>query len=330
MALRPSAQGRLEKNSDKGAAMDRISCMKLFIEVARSESFAKAADKLAISGSAVSKQIAWFEQSIGAQLFTRTTKKVTLTQLGQQVLEETTALLASFERIESMVQDATHSPKGALRIGTPPSFGSSQLTPLIVQFQAVHPDIDITLVNDNGKLDLTTEALDIAIRVAPVQPDSSYIAMPLFKMRQILVASPQYLNRTGRPSSLDDLKQHSCIINSLLPPGDTWNFSAPVAASVRVKGPIKSAMGDVLKQAAIQGAGISMHPIYMVADELKNGTLEAVLADHVPKEIAEISAIYSTRKHQPSRVKLMLDYLKAWAHQRPAWTELGSVAKPND
>ena len=299
--------------------MDRLRCLQVFSEVVRSQSFVRAAWKLSISKATVTKNVAWLENSMGSQLLNRNSKQVTLTDAGMRVLESAQDLLERYERLEADVRDSVHLPRGSIRVGTPPSFGIKHLMPVVSRFSERYPDIDITVVLDDGRMDLLAESLDLSIRIAPQLEDASYIAFPLMKAPQVLVASPAYLDRAGRPRNIQELQRHNCLVHTLKSSAGYWRFEGEPMQEVRVRGTVRSNIGDALKQAALLGAGIALHPYYMVSEELRSGLLEVVLPQHMPQEL-DIYSVFSTRRNMPVRVRVLLEFLKEWAANPPAWS----------
>lgn len=306
--------------------MDRLRCLEIFAEVARGGSFTAAAGSFAISRSAVSKHVAWLEQHLGAQLLLRTTKEVSLTDAGQRLLDGSQQLLQRFEDLQTEVRDAVDMPRGVIRIGTPPSFGVHQLLPLVLRFTARHPDIQITLEADDGRASLVANRLDLSVRIAPALDDASYIAQALLKAPQVLVASPAYLRRAGRPKQPADLARHECLVHTLKSPTAHWRFStASGEASVRVRGALCSNLGEALQQAALAGRGLAIHPTYMVAADLAAGRLLAVLPETPPTGL-DIYLIYPARSNLPKRVRAFIEHLRDWARSPPDWAH---VSQPN-
>ncbi|WP_162586438.1 LysR family transcriptional regulator [Variovorax sp. RA8] len=298
--------------------MDRLRCLQIFTEVARCGSFARAAMQLSLSRATVTKHVAWLESSMGAQLLKRSSKQVALTEAGARVLETGRDLLERYEAIEGEVRDVVHLPRGAIRVGTPPSFGAYHLMRLISQFTHRYPDIEVTVVHDDGRSDLVTEALDLSIRIAPSLEDASYIAQSLMKSPQVVVASPAYLKRHGRPATAADLARHNCLVHIVKSSAGVWKFAGDPPQEVRVRGTVRSNLGDAIKQAALLGTGISLHPYYMVSEELRAGTLEALLPGSVPEEL-DIYVVFSTRRNMPTRVRHLLEFLKEWSRHPPDW-----------
>lgn len=307
--------------------MDRLRCLQVFAEVARGGSFVRAANQLGVSKATVTKHVAALEAAMGAQLLNRTTKQVALTEAGARVLDGARDLLDRYETMEGDVRESVRLPRGAIRVGTPPSFGVHHLMPVIARFVDRYPDIEVSVVLDDGRADLVAEALDLSIRIAPSLRDASYVAQPLMKVPQVLVASPGYLAGRGAPRAAKDLVGHSCLVHAVKSHSGVWRFAGDPPTEVRVRGAVRSNLGDVLKHAALLGAGISMHPTYMVADELRAGRLQAVLPDCVPDEL-DVSVVFSTRRHLPSRVRHLLEFLKEWARKPPEWSMPMAALRP--
>lgn len=298
--------------------MDRLRCLQIFAEVARGGSFVRAARRLSLSKATVTKHVAALEEAMGAQLLKRTTKQVSLTEAGARVLAAGVELLDRYESLETDVRDSVSLPRGSIRVGTPPSFGTHHLMRAIVEFVHRYPDIQVTVTLDDGKADLVAESLDLSIRIAVSMDDAGYISQPLMKAPQVLVASPAYLRSRGMPRTVAELARHNCLTHIVKSPSAIWRFAGDPPAEVKVWGRVKSNLGDALKQATLLGAGISLHPYYMVAEELRSGLLEKVLPEAIPEELV-ISVVYSTRRNLPSRVRHLLEFLKGWAEKNPEW-----------
>ena len=307
--------------------MDRLRSMQVFIEVARRGSFAGAARHLGMSKASVTKQVAALERILGARLLNRTTKSVGLTTAGLTALDGGQQVVQRFEQIESEVRDSVRSPKGVVRVGTPPAFGTHHLVPLVMAFAARHPEIQVALTLDTGSTDVIAEGLDLSVRIAPRLPDASYVAQPLARAPQVLVASPAYLERRGVPATVTQLARHNCLVHSLKSPTGIWRFTGPEgSASVRVSGTLFSNFGEALKQAALLGHGIALHPYYMVSEEIAAGRLAIVLPAWEP-EPYDISVIYSSRQNLPVRVRRFVEFLKEWAQTPPVWSARGRAGR---
>ena len=307
--------------------MDRLRSMQVFIEVARRGSFAGAARHLGLSKASVTKQVAALERLLGARLLNRTTKSVGLTPAGLTALDGGQIFVQRFEQIEAEVRDSVRLPKGVVRVGTPPAFGTHHLVPLVMAFAGRHPEIQVALTLDTGSTDVIAEGLDLSVRIAPRLPDASYVAQPLARAPQVLVASPAYLEKRGVPVTVAQLARHNCLVHSLKSPTSIWRFAgAAGGASVRVSGTLFSNFGEALKQAALLGHGIALHPYYMVSEEIAAGRLAIVLPAWEP-EPYDISVIYSSRQNLPVRVRRFVDFLKEWARTPPDWSVRGRTVR---
>ncbi len=304
--------------------MDRLRCLQVFAEVARCGSFTGAAQHLGLSRAGVTKHIAYLEQTLGARLLNRTTKQVGLTEAGLMALTSGRQMLERFDGLQSDLRESLSAPRGVIRVGAPPAFGAIHLVPVIARFSTLYPDIQVSMALDVGDLNLIQQGLDLSIRIAASMQDASYVALPLARAPQVLVASPGYLARHGTPRRLSELREHNCLAHSIKSPTGLWRFSGPEDKhSLRIRGTLFSNLGEVLRQAALIGLGISMHPYYMVSDDLAAGRLVAVLPQEVPEPL-EIFVIYSSRHSLPDRVRRLVGFLKDWSSTPPDW----SVAQP--
>jgi DNA-binding transcriptional LysR family regulator len=298
--------------------MDKLKAIEVFIEVAQGLSFSGAAQRLGMAKGNVTKHIAWLEQSLGVQLLTRTTKSVSLTESGLSLLENGRELLDRVDSIDAAVRLSVKEPKGMLRLGAPPSFGAFHLVPIITAFSSAHPDIQVVLYLDDGRTDLVAEGLDMSVRIATSLKDTSQVAQRLAVVPQLLVASPDYLRRRGTPQTIADLAEHECMVHALKSPTNIWTFMGDAQnaetsgkTTVRVHGTIRANYGDPLRHAAMLGHGISMHPTYMVMQDIQEGRLVSVLPQFRPVGV-DIYAVFPSRKNMPVRVRTFLDFLRQW------------------
>ena len=299
--------------------MDRLKAIEIFAEVARGRSFTAAALRLGMAKGNVTKHVKWLEETLGAQLLARTTKSVSLTEAGLSLLEGGQDLLDSFDAVEAAVRGAVKDSKGSIRIGTPPSFGAVHLVPLVTSFSTMHPDIQFTMHLDDGRVDIAGEGLDLSVRIAPSLKDTSLVAQKLGSVPQMLVAAPAYLAARGKPKTPEDLVKHDCQVHALKSPTNFWTFmGASGKKSVRVSGSLRSNFGEPLRHAALLGHGISMHPNYMVAQDVKANRLRIVLPAYPPSGL-DIYAMYPSRRNLPGRVRLFLEFLRERFHANPEW-----------
>ncbi len=300
--------------------MDKLRAIEVFTEVAKGLSFSGAALRLGMAKGNVTKHVVWLESLMGAQLLTRTTKSVSLTEAGHQLLETGQALLDQFDQVAESVRGAVKAPKGTIRVGVPPSFGAVHLVPMMGRFSKLYPDIQFVMHLDDGSVDVAGEGLDLSLRIAPALKDTSLIAQRLGKVPQLLVASVDYLQSKGQPNTPQALAEHDCLVHALKSPTNVWSFTGADGhkSTVRVRGRLRSNFGEPLRHAALLGQGISMHPHYMVADDIQAGRLAIVLPDHKPTGL-DISVVYPSRRNMPGRVRLFLGFLVQTFHETAEW-----------
>jgi DNA-binding transcriptional LysR family regulator len=299
--------------------MDKLRCIEVFIEVAKAASFSDAARRLNISKGNVTKHVAWLEKSLGTQLLVRTTKSVGMTDAGLALLERGQTLLEQMSQTEAYLRNSAGGSFGVLRVGTPPSFGAHHLIPVITSFAMEYPDIQVNLYLDDGSADLVAQRLDLTIRIAQALKDTSYIGVKLAHIAQCLVASPSYLSRCGIPQTIEDLREHDCLVNILKSPNGLWVFDNEAESrSVEPRASIRANFGEPLLHAARLGQGISMHPQYMIEDLIKSGELVIVLPEFPPVGL-DIYAMYPSQRHLPSRVRTFLEFLKTRISVRRTW-----------
>lgn len=305
--------------------MDRLRCFQVFLEVARLGSFGGAARHLNMSPASVTKHVATLEAALGARLLQRTTRSVALTEAGLLALANGRALLDRYEAIEADVRESTQSVRGVIRVGTPPAFGAHHLAELVHAFMAQHPEIQVVLHIDVGDTNMIAAGLDCTIRITKEIEDSSHIALPLAPAPQVMVASPAYLREHGVPRTLKDLAQHNCLVHSIKSAMNLWRFNGPKGkVQTRVRGTLVANFGEPLRASALRGHGISIHPYYMVSDDLAQGRLVKLLPAYEP-EGAEVFVVYSSREHLPHRVRRFIAFLREWSRTPPEWSLRGGA-----
>ena len=300
--------------------MDKLTSMQVFTQIAKAKTFAGAAEQLGMSRAMVSKHVLRLENSLGVRLLNRTTRRLSLTEVGTAYYERCVQILAEVEETELAVTQLNSEPRGTLNIDSPTSFGTFHLAPAIAEFIHLYPDMKVKLTLTDRAVDLAEEGLDVAIRVGKL-PDSSLIARKLAPARMAVCGSPEYLKRRGVPQHPDDLKNHNCLLYSLRTPQNEWQFNVSGREySVRVSGNLKSHVGDSLRLAAIHGLGLILQPTYMVGKDLRSGKLQAVLADYEPTA-KDINAVYLHRRHLSAKVRTFVDFLQARFQPTPYWDE---------
>jgi DNA-binding transcriptional LysR family regulator len=299
--------------------MDQLRAMEIFVEVARLRSFTAAGQRLGLTRAMVSKHIMQLEERLQARLLHRSTREVSLTDVGQAYLEPCMATVAQAQEAARVVTHAGAELAGPLRIQAPSSFGSEWLADALARFALPHPQLTPMLNVDDALLDPIAHGFDLTIRVGGI-PDSHALAMrPLAPCRAVLCASPAYLARHGRPQAPQDLHQHRCLHFSHLTDGTTWHFSrGGEKESVRVQAAFTANNGLVLQQAAQRGLGIVYNTTFLAWRALLEGTLVPVLADwELP--LNHLSALYPASRQPSPKVRALVDFLVAEYQPVPPW-----------
>jgi DNA-binding transcriptional LysR family regulator len=298
--------------------MDRLTAMRVFVEVAERGSLTQSADHLDLSRTMVSRYLAGLEQWLGARLLHRTTRRVGLTDAGQQALLRCRRLLEMADEVQAVAETQRSEPVGTLRITTSQSFAQAQLTAAVVAFQRQHPRVEVELHAIDRAVNLADERIDLAVRITNAL-DDSFVARRLATCRSVLCAAPSYLSERGKPTTAQDLKSHACITHAFGSRAEYRLRSGGQLRTVAVGGPVFSNETAVLREAALAGAGIAMLPTYFVVDELRRGALVRLLPDHEPEPLG-IHAVYLSRRHQPRALRLLIEFLaERFGGEVPPW-----------
>ncbi len=287
---------------------NRFGDIETFLAVASGGSFAAGAKALRLTPSAVSRSIARLEERLGTILFRRTTRSLALTAEGSAYRDRMSVLLAEIETVENGLGRDKQGPRGLLRINASPSIGVP-LLPILPRFMARYPEIILDLALSDAIVDLVEERADIAIRIGPLR-DTSLRAKKLGHSRMALVASPAYLARRGTPQTPDDLDAHDCLRFSFRRSIDSWPFRIGGRVVHRpVHGSFFGNSGDMVRQMAVAGGGVSRHGHFHVAGDLAAGRLVEVLGDYHPGDGEDIHALYAPEDRAAARIRAFLDFL---------------------
>lgn len=282
--------------------------IKVFVRVVELDSMSAAGRQLRLSPAVVSHRIQALESHLGVRLLNRTTRRVQPTEQGQAFYDACLEVLSAVERAENVVASGGGAPQGTLRVTAPLGLARRVLAPLIPSFREAHPQVTVQLRLSEHIIDLLSESVDVAIRMAGLA-DSSLIHRKIMDCERVLCAAPRYLEDHGRPDNPDDLLSHNCLL--LRFPGSQqfrWTLqSASGPQTLAIQGRYDADDGDVLLQWALEGQGIVMKPIWEVAGDLRAGRLQALLLDN-PPESAQLSVLYPHRRLLPARVKAFADF----------------------
>ncbi|GAB4226784.1 MAG: LysR family transcriptional regulator [Kiloniellaceae bacterium] len=288
--------------------MSLLDNMRVFVRVVEQDSMSAAGRLLRLSPAVVSHRIQALESHLGVRLLNRTTRRVQPTEQGLAFYTACQEVLASVERAENVVAGVGGTPQGSLRVTAPLGFARRILAPLVPEFQALHPKVTLQLRCSEHLIDLLTESVDVAVRMA-ILSDSSLISRKIVDCERLLCAAPSYLSEKGKPETPEDLLDHNCLL--LRFPGSQqfrWTLQTPDGPKTySVQGRFDADDGDALTDWAVAGQGIVLKPLWEVADQLRDGSLLPVLLDYPPEPVS-LSVLYPHRRLLPARVKAFSDF----------------------
>jgi DNA-binding transcriptional LysR family regulator len=288
--------------------MDRLTSLTAFVRVVDSGGFSAAGRRLNMSTTMVSNHVQALEDRLGARLLHRTTRKVSLTEVGKAYYDRCVQILADIEQADDIAGALQSTPRGTLRIYTATHIVQF-VAPVVARFLATYPEVRVDLSMGERNIDMIEEGFDLAVRLTP-PPDSSLIMRSLATWRHVLCCSHGYLEQHGRPQQLSELAERNCVRHVNYPYRDEWRFvdrrGAP--AAVKVSGNLISNSGETLRMAALEGAGIFLAAGFLVADDLDMGRLVRLLPDYRPVELA-MNVVYPHRHHLSAKVRTFIEML---------------------
>lgn len=302
--------------------MDRITAAKVFVHIAERGSMIAAAGALDMSRAMVTRYLAQMEQWAEARLFHRSTRRLSLTDAGEETLERCRQLLALAGNMRASEAGQAGVPRGLLRISCSPSLGQAAIAQAVTQFLRRFPQARIDLQMTNQAVNLVEERIDLAIRITNAL-EPNLIARRLADCASVVCASPRYLEEHGTPGRLEELSEHNCLAFSYFGK-NLWHFMrAGETVAVPVSGNLSANDPLVLLAATRAGAGIALQPRYSAAALIASGELAGLLPEFRPQEMG-IYGIYTSRQQMPAVLRAMLDFLVEWFAQRPDWQESSS------
>lgn len=297
--------------------MDKFTAIKVFLETVERGSVSAASEHLDMSRAMASRYVAYMEEWAGARLLHRTTRKLTLTTAGTQMLPLCREMLKLAENMEATVAEREGEPRGQLRITTSAVFAHPHMTDAVMAYLARYPVTSVDLQVVDRTVNLIEERIDLAIRITN-NLDPNLIARKIGMCRSVICASPDYLHKRGVPLSPQDLTQHNCLTYAYF--GQSlWQFEhAGHPISVPVQGNFSANEALVLQQAAVTGCGITMLPTFAASELIKQGKLVSLLPDYKMADMG-IYAVYASRKQMSQAMRTMIDFLVTRFGENPYW-----------
>jgi len=285
--------------------------LRSFISVVDAGSFNQAAQLLNTSTAAVSRRVSGLESALDVRLLNRTTRRVELTQAGQQFYQDVVNIFQSLDEAQERIQTGSQHLKGSLRISAPLSFGITSLTPILTGFMKLHPELNVHLQLEDHRTNFVADGIDVGIRIGRLE-DSTLVALPITKVSAIFCAAPSYLVQHGEPKSPEELINHNCLRYSLVSPKYVWQSTHDdVQHSIDIDGTLTCNNGNALKDAAIEGLGVLQSPMFIVNDAIEKGQLVEILTDYKPEPFG-LYAVKLSRKFTSAKVNAFIAYLKAY------------------
>lgn len=290
--------------------------LEIFARVVTAGNMSAAGREMGLSPAVVSKRISHLEERLGARLFQRTTRQLTLTEAGQGFYDRVVNILAGIEEAEAYVTRRNTVPRGTLRVTIPTAFGRMHIAPYLGDFLAEYPDMRLDLELSDNFIDIVGEGFDAAIRIAELE-DSSLVARKLAPSHRVICASPKYLERVGEPKSLADLSKHNCLTAAAQ---EVWRLQGPEGpTSIRVAGNIRTNSTEVVRESVIAGLGIALRSTWDVGQELKSGRLQIILPQYHESPRVAVYAVYPCRQFIPAKLRVFIDFLSNLYGPEPYW-----------
>lgn len=290
--------------------MDRVTGIELFIRVVETGSFSKAACEIGITQPTATKAVAAMEARLGARLLHRSTRGVTLTEVGALYYEKCKHIARELDEADNLATLLQSKVGGMLRVSTSVAFGRRVVVPIVLRYMREHPEVTIDLSFDDRYVNLVEQGVDLAIRMGPMA-DSSLGARYLGTNPWLMVAAPSYLAKRGMPIGAQDLHTHDCVVYSSVQGDDRWSLRTPAGEKISalVKGPLRSNNLSAVLAAARAGMGLAILPWYVARESLADDTVVRVLSDHgLPEQ--EVHAVFPSPKMVPLKVTSFSGFLQ--------------------
>ncbi len=298
--------------------MQNLNDMMTFASVADAGGFTEAARRLGTSKSSVSKSVAKLERSLGVRLLNRSTRGLSMTEIGFAYYDHCVRIADEVAQAAELVSELQSEPRGVLKVTCPVAFGRLHVAPAVAAYLSQHPRMQIHLTTTDRVVDLVSEGLDVAIRIAQ-EPSPQHVARELAPATRVICATQGYLDRYGVPKTAQELAHHNCLHYTHFGSHGEWRLQgAEGQIMVRVSGSLRVNDDDVLSRAVNDGLGLALLPTFIVGDDLRTGRLHSVLSDFVPIE-RRIYAVHLPNVRMPRKVHGFIDFLQARIGPVPYW-----------
>jgi len=299
-----------------GVQVTAISDLEIFARVARTGNMSAAGREMGLSPAVVSKRVSQLEERLGARLFQRTTRHLTLTETGAGYFKRVVDILSLCEEAEDFVSRRNTKPRGVLKITMPTTFSRLHIAPYVGRFLSRYPAIELDVQLTDNFVDIIREGFDLAIRIGELE-DSTLVARKIAPDNRVICASPAYLEKHSTPTSLDDLNLHNCLSAGAQ---DTWRLEGPQGqCHVRTNGNVRSNSGEFIQEALRAGLGLGLRSTWDIGPALKSGELKVVLPQYRGSSNVAIYAVYPCREFMPAKVNVFIEFLAELYGPEPYW-----------
>jgi DNA-binding transcriptional LysR family regulator len=299
--------------------MDRLTSMSVFVAAAEAGSLIAAARRFGLSASMAGKHVSAMEAELNVRLIQRSTRRLSLTDVGQAYYARCKRILEEFEDANREASDTQQTVRGVLRVAAPVTFGAMHLGDVVARYLDQHPEVSVEITLNDRYVDLLAEGIDVAIRIGRLH-DSDLVARRLAPCRMVLCASPDFLARHGVPKSVEAIRRAPRLAFSEAVSAGDWTLTDPDGQSHAIDGPVRMATNNtqMLLAAALGGAGVTYGPSFVFGHHIANGDLVALLPDHHTSDPA-IHAVYPTARHVSAKLRRFIDHLIASFGGTPPW-----------
>lgn len=290
--------------------MDRLTSIEVFVRAIRLGGLSAAARQMQMSPVMAARYLSALEERLGVSLVRRTTRRLSLTEAGEDFLEKAEHILSDLSDAEADAASRSYKIEGSLRVSVPSAFGLMHIVPLLPAFAERYPTVTTELGLDDRYVDLLAERWDLAIRIGRLA-DSGLMARKLATAHLVVCAAPQYLALHGVPQCVTDLKDHACLGYSLSAgvPADCWRFGVDGEVRVPVRGPLVANHGSALVEAAVAGMGLVFGPRFLAAEALRRGQLIEVPLDVPLPDMGAVYAVTHSVRRPTAKVRAFIDFL---------------------
>jgi DNA-binding transcriptional LysR family regulator len=293
-----------------------ISDLDIFARVARTGNMSAAGREMGLSPAVVSKRVSQLEDRLGARLFQRTTRHLTLTETGAGYFKRVVDILSLCEEAEDFVSRRNTKPRGLLKVTVPTAFSRLHIAPFVDDFLARYPEIELDVHIGDAFVDIIREGFDLAIRIGELE-DSCLVARRIASDTRVICAAPAYLEKHGRPESLADLDSHNCLAVGNI---DAWRLAGPDGdTQVNPHGNVRSDSGEFIRELVMAGVGLSLLSTWDIGPALRCGSLRVVLPKYRGASNAAVHAVYPSREFMPAKVNVLIEFLAALYGPEPYW-----------